>query len=167
MDDYGVKPFEESIAKCLTTGVEIDESIRKDMMQAPIIGEKLFMQFVNERLKKGTTSFFSPITKLKLNTGIVKPKKTKKALDVMKEDRQAFGILVAKSVSLEEAFKFPITYVPLAAANPDSTLRQGDKASLRNIIIENSSSSSKVIHKGCTWLIDGKQVANKWLLCKL
>ena len=73
----------------------------------------------------------------------------------MKEDRQAFGILVAKSVSLEEAFKFPITSVPLAAANPDSTLRQGDKASLRNIIIENSSSSSKVIPKGCTWLIDG------------
>ena len=125
-DDYGVNPFEESIAKCLTTGVEIDESIRKDVMLAPIVGEKLFMQFVNERLKKGTTSFLSPITKPKLNIGIVKPKKTKKALDVMKEDRQAFGILVAKSVSLEEAFKFPITSVPLAAANPDSTLRQGD-----------------------------------------
>ena len=57
----------------------------------------------------------------------MKPKKTKKALDVTKEDRQAFGILVAKSVSLEEAFKFPITSSPLAAANPDSTLRQGDK----------------------------------------
>ena len=84
LDGYGVNPFEESIAKCLTTGVEIDESIRKDMMLALIVGEKLFMQFVNERLKNGTTSFFSPITKPKLNTGIVKPKKTKKALDVMK-----------------------------------------------------------------------------------
>ena len=64
-------------------------------------------------------------------------------------------MLVAKAISLEEAFKFPITSVPLAAANPDGTLRQGDKASFRNILIENSASSSKVIPKGCAWLIDG------------
>ena len=156
--DYGVNPSEACIAKCLITGAEIDESIRKDMILAPIIGDKLFLSFVNERLKTRCSSFFHPITNPKLNTGIVKEKKTKKAVDVMKEDRQAFGILIAKSVSLEEAFKFPITSVPLAVANPDRTLRQGDKASLRNMLIENSSSSSTIIPQGCTWLIDGMAV---------
>ena len=65
----------------------------------------------------------------------------------MKEDRQAFGILVAKSVNINEAFKFPIISLPLAVANPDGSLRQGDRASLRNLLIENSSSSSTVIPK--------------------
>ena len=106
LGDYGVNPFEDGIAKCLITGVEIDESIKKDMILAPIVGDKLFLSFVNERLNR-CISFFHPITQPKLNTGIVKEKKTKKAVDVMKEERQALGILVAKYVSLEEAFKFP------------------------------------------------------------
>ena len=125
--DYGVNPFEDAAAKCITTGVEINESIRKDMVLTPIIGEKLFLSFVNDRLRNQSTSFFHPITKAKLNTGIVKAK-TNKVVDVMKEDRQAFGILVAKFVNIKEASKFPITSLPLAVANPDGSLRQGDNS---------------------------------------
>ena len=40
--DYGVTPFEDAAAKCIITGIEIDESIRKDIVLAPIIGEKCF-----------------------------------------------------------------------------------------------------------------------------
>jgi len=142
----------------MSSGEEIHESVRKDMVSAPVVGNTLFLSFLNERLKTRKSSFFSRITNPKLNTGVVKKMKPKKVLDVMKEDRQAFGVLVAKSISLEEAFKFPVTSVPLAVSNPDGSLRQGDKASLRNMLIENSCSTISSLPENCTWLIDGMSV---------
>ncbi len=53
--------------------------------------------------------------------GIEKAKKTPKAISILKEDRQAFGLLVAKATSLEEAFSFPITTLPLSISNLDGT----------------------------------------------
>ena len=127
LSEYGSDPFDDCIAKCLATGEEIDESVRKDMVLAPVVGNRIFLSFLNQKLKTRNSSFYSPKKNPKLNTGIMKKKKSKKVLDVIKEDRQTFGVLIAKSVSLEEAFKFPITSVPLAVSNPDGSLRQGDK----------------------------------------
>ena len=88
---------------------------------------------------EGKKSFLEPICKVKLKTGSKKKKKVLKSLSVLKEnykeDCQAFGLFVNKTEKLAEAFKYPITSVPLAVATlylPKSTLYQSDKAGLRN-----------------------------------
>ena len=43
---------------------------------------------------------------------------------MIKEDRQAFGLLVAKVQTPSEALKYPLTTVSLALATPDQILHQ-------------------------------------------
>ena len=152
---YGVDPFDKCPPKCLSTGVQIDEIVVRDMLNAPSIGNELFKTFVEERLQRSGKGFFDPIKRVKLRNGIEKKKVIPKAVTLLKEDRQAFGLVVAKSVSLQEAFKFPITSVPLAVATTEATLRQSDKASLRNYLINECNSISEDPPKNCSWFIDG------------
>ena len=113
------------------------------MLNAPATGNALFKTLVNERLESSVKEFFDPIKKVKLKNGCEKKKTIPKAVSLLKEDCQAFGLIVAKSVSLEEAFQYPITTVPLPAATSESTLRQTNKASLRNYFINESGSISE------------------------
>ena len=144
---YGVDPFSTGFPKHISRGDRIDDSIVNDMLRAAEVGMTQFKAFIEERLVKGKVSFFSPIKKNKLQTGIKKKKKTPKAVEVLKEDCQAFGTIVSKSLTLEEAFQYPITSVPLSVASPDGHLRQSEKASLRNFLIEESGSTCNVIPK--------------------
>ena len=56
-----------------------------------------------------------------------KTKNIRKAYSVMKEDRQAVGVMLGEEVNLEDAFRYPITSVPLNLAFSGSTLRQNPK----------------------------------------
>eukprot|EP00794_Sanderia_malayensis_P015391 gene15391-biopygen12814 len=76
-------------------------------------------------------------------------------MSLLKEDRQAFGLIIAKASSLEEAFEYPISSVPLSIATPDATLRQSEKASLRNFLINDSSAFTDQLPKNAHWLVDG------------
>ena len=80
----------------------------KDFIRAPEVGKKQISLFINNRLKNGTVNFFTPITRNNLLTGIQKKPKTKKAIEVLKEDCQAFGTIIAKAYTLKEAFGYPI-----------------------------------------------------------
>ena len=80
--------------------------------------------------------------------------KAPKAMSIVKEDRQAFGILLGDNIDLNEAFQYPITSVPLSLANPDSTLRQGQKHTLRNHLIEISKSAEATPPSNARWIID-------------
>ena len=111
--------------------------------------------FVDERLIKGTKSFFAPIKKVKLNTGIIRVKKPIKAISVLKEDRQAFGLIISKAVSLKEAFSFPITSVPLSISTPEGNLRQSEKASFRNFLISKCDGPFSIPPKNAAWFVDG------------
>ena len=77
---------------------------------------------------------------------------------IMKEDRQAFGLIISKAISLEDAFMYPITSVPLALATTENGLRQSDKASFRNFLINTANSEIPEVPKYCTWLVDGMAV---------
>ncbi len=92
------------------------------MFQIPKIGNEKYKAFVQSRLVEGKQSIFLPIKKLKLNTGLKVQKKTCSAVSVLKEDRQAFGVLVGKAATLEEAFTFPITSIPLSLATSEGSL---------------------------------------------
>ena len=82
-------------------------------------------------------------------------KKIPTAIAVIKEDRQAFGLLVSKAGSLTEAFAHPITSVPLSIANADSTLRQSEKASLQRFLVNESQCVKSVPPQNAVWIVDG------------
>ena len=92
---------------------------------------------------------------MKLNAGTVKKKKAFKAVYILKEDRQAFGLIVTKAVTLEEEFSYPITSVPLSIATPKGYLRQSDKASLCNLLISKFEDVSNSCPKNAAWFVDG------------
>ena len=85
-------------------------------------------------------SDFFQHTKIQNSKWIRKSKSKKKnTIDVIKEDRQTFGILVGKVQTPSEALKYPLTTVALALTEPDQTLRQlSTKASLRRLFYKKS-----------------------------
>ena len=50
---------------------------------------------------------------------------------------------------------YPLTSVPSAIANPDSSLKFSDKYELRNVLINKSDSKSTNAKRNCSWFIDG------------
>ena len=79
----------------------------------------------------------------------------KKIISVLKEAKQAFGVIAAKSVDLHEGFSYPITSLPLSIVSTDSSLYQSDKASFRNYIMKSSDSVSSSLPQIAKWTIDG------------
>ena len=172
LSGYGVDPFSGGAPRNISTGVEIDEDVVNDILRAPKVGENQFNKFVEDRLVKRTIVLFTPIKRNNLKTGIIKTKKIPKVQTIMKEDCHAFGVIAAKAVSLEEAFAFAITFVPLAIANPDNTLRQTDKSCFRNMLILECNAMEKEVPKNASCFIDGmttvrtikpKKVYKDWL----
>ena len=99
--------------------------------------------------------FFERICKVRLKTGSEKKKDVLKSLSALKEDCQAFSLLLNKTEKLAEAFKYPISFVPLAVASPELMLYQSDKARIRNYIIKLSKSSSHKYPRDTQWVVDG------------
>ena len=80
---------------------------------------------------KGTKKFFDPIKKTNLDTGIKRKPRANKA-SAIKEDRQAFGIVLSENIDLEEALQYPLTTFALSLTIPEGNLRQrNNKAFLR------------------------------------
>ena len=75
-------------------------------------------------------------------------------MNVLKEDRQAFGLLVGEATTPEEAHSHPLTSVRLALATADRDLRQGTKAALRNYLIHESDPVCDKAPEKAHWLID-------------
>ena len=126
------------------------------MLSASMKGNELHLKFVGERLTSKKKSFFDPIKRNTINDGMGKKKRTPKAVSVLKEDRQAFGLLAAKAMNLTDALRYPITSVPLAIADPDSSLKFSEnKSELRNTLMRMSGASTDKIIKHCSWFIDG------------
>ena len=119
----------------MTTGKIIVAKIIQGLLDAEKIGNSKYLEFVAERLVKGTKKIFDPIKKTNLDTGIKRKPRANKA-SAIKEDRQAFGIVLSENIDLEEALQYPLTKFPLNLATPEGNLRQrNNKALLRNSLI--------------------------------
>ena len=67
----------------------------------------------------------------------MKKEKQRKAISVLKEDRQVLGLFVKKYPEKHEAFKYPLTTFPLAVSAPEGKLYQPKtKYLFRNYLIE-------------------------------
>ena len=155
-----LNPFDEQPARNIKTGNIIGEKIINGLLNSSILGENLLLEFINKRLlpSEERINFFSPIKSPKLETRLKKKKQKPKVINVLKEDKQAFGLLVGKTTSPYEDHSYPLTSIPLALTSPDGDLRQGSKAALRNYSISESNALSSVPVQKTKWIVDGMSV---------
>ena len=73
----------------------------------------------------------------------------------LKKDCQAFGTIIVKALTVDEAFQYHITSVSLFIATPDGDLLQSGKVSLRNFVINNLNATKNCIPEKASWLKDG------------
>ena len=162
-----LNPFDDQAARNYKTGEIISEKVINGLLGCSALGEELFQKFIKERLapvnpddpdRTERVSFFAPLKNPNLDTGLKPEKKTAKVINVLKEDKQAFGLLVGKSTSLTEAHSYPLTSVPLALASPDGDLRQSAKSSLRNHLMDVTNAVEENPLLSATWIVDGMAV---------
>ena len=165
LKDY-FDPFVDGPARHFATGAEIDGNIIYSLLNSDDIGEVSLAKFLKDRIMKTNDdriSIFDSITKSKIKTGMEKEKKESRKLDILKEDKQAFGLLVGKVSTPADVLAFPLTTIPLALADVDKTLRsQTTKAVLRNHIIETAKAVKSKLETEDTvdWYVDGMLPVN-------
>ena len=152
---YGIDLFSNDAPRHLPTSKFIESAIFSDILRVPELGLSQYKAFINDRLIKGTVKFYSLIKKNKLSTGIKKMNRSRNAEDILKKDCQVFGTIIAKALTLDGVFQYPITAVPLYIATLDGDLRHSEKASLINFFISNSNVTTNRIPEKVPWLIDG------------
>ena len=96
LDDYNAEPFTSGAARNMVTGKEINPVVIDGLLGAAEKGDKKYKTFIEERLIKGEKSIFTPIKRANIKTGNkCMTKKLKKGI-VLIEEKQAFGVMVAK-----------------------------------------------------------------------
>ena len=96
------------------------------------------------------------LKKTNLDTGIKRKPQANKA-SAIKDDRQAFRIVLSENIDLEEALQYPLTTFPLRLATPEGNLGQrNNKALLRNFLITEANAivENPDLIRSC-WIVDG------------
>ena len=126
----------------ISSGVLVPEAVKSDLLNAEAIGEKRFLQFVNNRLKSNKEKFHDPISKLQLKTftSVVQKKKSKvKGQEIMiKTDRNLMArMLVAaqtRDLDLRLVLSHELGPIPWSIANADGSLVKTAKATLLSLL---------------------------------
>ena len=129
------------------------DSIKKDICDQPIIGQRLFDTFVTECIKTGKTNIWSTIKKRKLGTWKTNAKKitisTKGKLVELREDRSLFARLLVvcrtrPEIDLKETIGiYELSVVPRSLFAADGTmLRCSRKSALMPILEKLPSAAS-------------------------
>ena len=123
---------------CLTTGVEVDEKIKNDLLSCRDKGQEWHDEFVKGCFGDACR-FEKPIKRRKVQnfaSAAVKSNVVTKDLKVveLQGTRHMFGRLLFLStvdnIDLEKVFQFPLTPVPLSIGHIDGALNKTDKAKL-------------------------------------
>ena len=102
--------------------------------------------------------FFAPIKNPKQKAGFEVKVREPKVINQLKEYKQAFGLLVAKKISSEEVYSYPLTTLPSALSDPSNKLQQCQKVPFRNYLISESKSTRKEVFTDADWICDGMAV---------
>ena len=128
--DYNIDLFGRGPAQNRTTGKAMDYRMAKDLLIAPLLGNDRYIQFVEDCLVNGRVGVFDPIKKLKLKTGLSEKMKQQK-VSIVKEDCQASGEYLSKSIKFGNALQYPLALVLLSNAPSDGALQPSQKYLLR------------------------------------
>ena len=85
---YNTNPFGDGPVKQLTTGRIMDAKIIQGLLDAEKISNSKYLEFVAEKLVKGTKKLFDPIKKANLDTGIKSKRRANKASAILKTDKR-------------------------------------------------------------------------------
>lgn len=130
-------PFLEAPAWQFKSGVQIEKSNVDGLLKSQTVGESCLKELIKDWIKAPSETkirLFNTIPLENIATRSKKQKKQEKKFDVLKEDCQVFGLLVAEVKTPEEALIDPLTPIPQALANPDNSLRQVCKATLNHLV---------------------------------
>ena len=126
-------PFSLEPAKNMKSRVLLDDVIVKGPLKSDDeVGENHPKDFILKRIKvneNDAVSFFAPIKNPKLKTWFEVNVRGAKAINQLKEDKQAFGLLVAKEISPEEVYSY----------------QQCQKAPFWNYLVNESTSTRKEV----------------------
>lgn len=115
-------PFLVGPAQHMKSGKEIDHDVVRGLLSSCEAREKQHKEFVDTRLQASgeeRVNLFDKIINLKIKTANEKLKKSPNVITILRENRQAFGVLVSKATTPEEAHSYPLTTVPLSLATPE------------------------------------------------
>ena len=87
-------------------------------------------------------------------------------MSLLKEECQAFDVVVSQSISKKEACVNPTISVPLAALTPEGELRQSDEFSRRNFLLREANAIKHIHAEDATWLVDGLAAVRASKPCK-
>ena len=161
-----VNPFvgDESSLLQLSSGVVAEPAVASDLLTAKDEGEKLFLQFVSNRVQSDSVKFSETLKKRNVLTfGTVRKKKVTKAAGreiTMKAGNKLFARLLlvgsVRKIQLKEMLKYNLGPVPLAISTLQGTLVKTNKATLLHHI-EGAAENHlvDVVPEGSVWVLDG------------
>ena len=154
-------PFLDGPARHFKSGMEIDKDVINGLLSLEEIGEMFFKLFIEERIKvteETKVSIFDPIKRQKIPTELDKEKKqTIKAGRYPQRGPASIWSTCWRSEAKtpKEALEYMLASVPLALANQNIDLREGSKATLCKLLIEDSNAFCDIPMEITDWFIDG------------
>lgn len=127
------------------TGVVLPSSIAEKLLASTDKGREQMKTSVEKRLNTDETSFWDPVTSLKIKTFSTTTKKTSikstnEKLVSVSTDRDLFGRLLiaanARQINLREVLSYELLTVPFALSHQDGTLRKTTKSVVLNLLEE-------------------------------
>lgn len=123
----------------------LPSSIAEKLLAGTDKGREQMKAFVEKRLNTGETSFWDPVTSLKIKTFSTTTKKTRvkstnEKFITVRADRDLFGRLLiaanARKINLREVLSYELSTVPFALSHQDGTLRMTTKSVVLNFLEE-------------------------------
>ena len=105
--------------------------------------------------------FLRQLKTQKLKIGFEKKVREAMVINQLKEDKQAFSLLLAKEISPEEVYNYPLTTLPFALSDPSGKLQQSQKAPFKTYLISESKSTRKEVPTDADWIYDGRSMPIK------
>ena len=160
----GTNPFaaEDHVNLCsISSGVVVTDDIAANLLHAYAIGERHFIQFVNERLKLSNVNFYFPLPKLKLKTfsALLKSKsvKVKGHEVIVRADRHLFArllvVALTRALNLREVLCYELGPVPWSIASVNGSLVKTAKSKLLELLEKNVPPAENV-PSDAAWMID-------------
>ena len=83
------------------------------------VGNQRRVDFIIERLIKQRKRFYESIPLIMLTPALARRRGNHKTLKILKEDKNAFGVLVRRVINNRGAFKCPLNSIPLSIATSE------------------------------------------------
>lgn len=140
--DWGTPFRENSRLIHISSGIECDEKIKDDMINAEKKGEEALAGFIRNRIESNEVDLYCPIPKMKLNTfSALKAKRSctnKDKTVTLKADRDVFARLLVicgkRDVSLRAVLKYSLGPIPWSMATADGAFAKTVKSKLLDAV---------------------------------